>query len=184
VSARVRAQRGRAEQAQADRRAALRMLPRLAGFSPWYTAGLGVVLAGTALRLGDVAAARTHVEDALRLAHELPEATALADWIGGVLGDMDTLAESVVLPASLTAPELRVLRLLPTGLSFAEIGSRLRLSANTVRTHAEAAYRKLAACSRAEAVERARAVGLLDGRASRETAPGRPETAARLSPAC
>ena len=87
-------------------------------------------------------------------------------------------------PDSLTAPELQVLRVLPTGLSFAEIGSRLRLSANTVRTHAEAAYRKLAACSRAEAVERARAVGLLDGRASRETAPGRPETAAPLSPAC
>jgi len=196
VSARVRAQRGRAEQAQADRRAVLRMLPRLAGFSPWYTAELGVVLAGTALRLGDMAAARTHLEDAARLAQELPEAIALTDWIAAVLVDMETLAERVVLPASLTTAELRVLQLLPTHLSFREMAAGLHVSANTVKTHAHAVYRKLDASSRSEAVLKAREGGLLGDavedrtpelqglrllQASRTTAPGRPGTAARLS---
>jgi LuxR family transcriptional regulator, maltose regulon positive regulatory protein len=60
-----------------------------------------------------------------------------------------------------------VLRLLPSELSFAEIGSRLRLSSRTVATHADATYRKLAACSRSEAVERARMVGLLAASAGR-----------------
>jgi LuxR family maltose regulon positive regulatory protein len=74
-------------------------------------------------------------------------------------------------PDSLTAPELQVLRLLPSELSFAEIGSRLRISAGTVHTRAETAYRKLAACSRAEAVERATTVGLLEARAGRAAVP-------------
>ena len=148
VSARVRAQRGRVEQAQADRREALRMLRLLDEFSPWYTAELVVVLAGTALRLGDVAAARTLVEDASRLARELPEATALVDWIGAVLGDVDTLTENVVLPASLTTAELRVLHLLPTHLSFREMAAGLHVSANTIKSQAHAIYRKLDASSR------------------------------------
>ncbi len=170
VSARVRAQRGRADQAQADRREALRMLRRLDEFSPWYTAELGVVLAGTALRLGDVAAARALVQDASRLARELPEATALADWIGGVLGDVDTLRVNVVLPASLTTAELRVLQLLPTHLSFREMAAGLHVSANTVKTHAHAVYRKLDATSRSEAVLKAREGGLL-GDAAEERRP-------------
>jgi DNA-binding CsgD family transcriptional regulator len=137
------------------------MLPRLADFSPWYTAQLAVVLAGAALRLGDVAAARAHVEDTSRLAHELPEASVLAGWIGAVLGDMETLAESVVLPVSLTTAELRVLQLLPTHLSFREMAAGLHVSANTVKTHAHAVYRKLGASSRSEAVLKARECGLL-----------------------
>ena len=37
----------------------------------------------------------------------------------------------------------------------------LHVSANTVKTHAHAIYRKLDACSRSEAVERAREAGIL-----------------------
>jgi LuxR family maltose regulon positive regulatory protein len=43
------------------------------------------------------------------------------------------------------------------------MGRRLHVSANTVKTHAHAVYRKLDVCSRSEAVVRARATGLLDG---------------------
>jgi len=53
-------------------------------------------------------------------------------------------------------------RLLPTHLSFREIGLRLQVSANTVKTHAHAVYRKLDACSRSEAVVQARRMGLVD----------------------
>lgn len=57
--------------------------------------------------------------------------------------------------------ELAVLRLLPSDLSAREIGGDLFLSANTVRTHTRAIYRKLRVGSRAEAVARAGELGLL-----------------------
>jgi len=61
----------------------------------------------------------------------------------------------------LTEGETRVLRYLPTHLSAAAIAAELYLSANTVRTHLRHLYRKLGAHSRQEAVQRARAIGLL-----------------------
>ena len=54
-----------------------------------------------------------------------------------------------------------MLQLLPTHLSFREMAGGLHVSANTVKTHAHAVYRKLDACSRSEAVVRAREAGLL-----------------------
>jgi LuxR family transcriptional regulator, maltose regulon positive regulatory protein len=54
-----------------------------------------------------------------------------------------------------------VLRYLPTNLSAPEIAGELYLSVNTVRTHMRHIYEKLGAHSRTEAVERARALGLL-----------------------
>ena len=65
-------------------------------------------------------------------------------------------------PSALTTAELRVLRMLPTHLSFREMGVRLQVSSNTIKTHAHAVYRKLDACSRSEAVVRARRMGLVD----------------------
>jgi LuxR family maltose regulon positive regulatory protein len=60
-----------------------------------------------------------------------------------------------------SAAELRVLSLLPTDLSLRDIGRRLFISVNTVRTHTRALYRKLGVTSREEAVARANALGLL-----------------------
>jgi len=57
--------------------------------------------------------------------------------------------------------ELAVLRCLATGLSRREIGERLFISLNTVKTHNRELYRKLGATSRAEAVARGEALGLL-----------------------
>jgi LuxR family transcriptional regulator, maltose regulon positive regulatory protein len=61
----------------------------------------------------------------------------------------------------LTTKELDVLRLLATPLSRREIGSRLYVSLNTVKTHQRALYRKLDVTNRTMAVERARDLGLL-----------------------
>jgi LuxR family transcriptional regulator, maltose regulon positive regulatory protein len=62
--------------------------------------------------------------------------------------------------SSLTAAELRLLPLLPTHLSFQEIGERLYLSKNTVKTQAYSVYRKLGVSSRSEAVTRTHELGL------------------------
>ena len=65
--------------------------------------------------------------------------------------------------SALTAAELRLLPLLLTHLSFAEIGAELFLSPNTAKTHAVSIYRKLNAGTRSQAVSRARELGLLEG---------------------
>ncbi len=61
----------------------------------------------------------------------------------------------------LTPKELEVLRLLATRLSRREIGARLYVSLNTVKTHQRAVYRKLCVKHRSAAVSRARQLGLL-----------------------
>ena len=55
-----------------------------------------------------------------------------------------------------------MLRGLATGLSRREIGARLYISLNTVKTHTRELYRKLGATSAADAVARAEALGLLE----------------------
>jgi len=62
---------------------------------------------------------------------------------------------------ALTDGEIRVLHYLPTNLSAREIAGELYLSVNTVKTHQRHLYQKLGARSRSQAVERARAFGLL-----------------------
>jgi LuxR family maltose regulon positive regulatory protein len=61
----------------------------------------------------------------------------------------------------LTKSEIRVLRYLPTHLSAPEVAGELSVSTNTVKTHMRNVYAKLGVHSRAEAVESARALGLL-----------------------
>src|SRR5271165_68835 len=61
----------------------------------------------------------------------------------------------------LSSAEARVLRYLPTKLSAPEIADEMYLSVNTVKTHMRHLYDKLGAHRRHEAVEQARALGLL-----------------------
>ena len=70
-----------------------------------------------------------------------------------------------IVPPRVTEPlsesETRVLRYLPTHLTAPEIANELYLSVNTVSTHTRHLYAKLGVHSRHEAVDRARALGLL-----------------------
>jgi LuxR family maltose regulon positive regulatory protein len=70
-------------------------------------------------------------------------------------------ASSRGLDEPLTDSETRVLRYLPTQLTGPEIANELFLSANTVGTHTRHLYAKLGVHSRREAVDCARALGLL-----------------------
>jgi LuxR family maltose regulon positive regulatory protein len=61
----------------------------------------------------------------------------------------------------LSESELRVLRYLPTNLRGPEIAAELFVSPNTIRSHLRNIYPKLGVHSRADAVNRARELGLL-----------------------
>jgi LuxR family transcriptional regulator, maltose regulon positive regulatory protein len=82
-----------------------------------------------------------------------------------LLGRMDRLAPPPGQPAhqveALSRGEVRVLRYLQTNLSAREIARELSISVNTVKTHQRHLYQKLGARSRTQAVEQARALGLL-----------------------
>jgi LuxR family maltose regulon positive regulatory protein len=90
----------------------------------------------------------------------------MADEVASVLEE----ARAAIIPDSVRAPispaELEVLRLLATDLSQRQIGEKLFLSLNTVKTHVTSVYRKLGVSSREEANARAAALGLLDADAS------------------
>ena len=167
VSALVRAHRDRVEAAQEDRRRAGELLERLVDPPQWYAVEARATLARTTLRLGDAAGARALLAEARRALRGVPDAPLAERWTEACRAQADAFATSVLAgPGSLTTAELRVLRLLPTHLSFREMGLYLHVTANTVKTHAHAVYRKLDASSRSEAVVQARAIGLLDaGRA-------------------
>jgi LuxR family transcriptional regulator, maltose regulon positive regulatory protein len=75
--------------------------------------------------------------------------------------------------SSLTPAELRLLPLLATHLSFREIGERLYISRNTVKTQAIAVYRKFGVTSRSSAISRAVALGLIDDTAITTNGPFR-----------
>jgi LuxR family maltose regulon positive regulatory protein len=84
-------------------------------------------------------------------------------WLDDGWAEIDEHSASALSgPASLTIAELRILRFLPTHLSFREIGERLHVSTNTVKTQAHAVYGKLGVASRSEAVARASALGLIE----------------------
>ena len=61
----------------------------------------------------------------------------------------------------MSSSEFRVLRYLPTNLTAPEIAGELYVSRHTVKTHMRNLYAKLGTHRRAEAVARARDLGLL-----------------------
>jgi LuxR family maltose regulon positive regulatory protein len=160
VSALVRSRLGQLDQAQQDLAPATQLLGALSDFPPWYETEIRIVLARAYVRLDDAGRARALLEEASRFLERTPDAAILGGWID------DAAAELISGSArdgreSLTKAELRTLQYLPSHLSFREIGERIHVSANTVKTQAQAIYRKLDASSRGEAVERARSAGLI-----------------------
>ncbi len=64
-------------------------------------------------------------------------------------------------PEPLSDRELEVLRLVASGKTNAEVARELFVAVGTVKAHANNIYRKLDASNRAEAVSKARNMGLL-----------------------
>ena len=162
VSGLILARSGRAREARADLAHGGDLVDRMAEVAPWLAVEARITLARAALLLGDLAGGRRLVAEAGR---RLRCDEALSGLRPRLEAARDTTAmDPAGSPAgagSLTTAEMRVLRYLPTHLSFREIAGQLYVSRFTVKSQALAVYRKLGATSRAEAVERARGLGLL-----------------------
>jgi LuxR family maltose regulon positive regulatory protein len=163
VAGLVRAIDGRYTSAAEDVAAAERLLDASRAAPSWYAAQVDLAAGRARLRFGAIAGGR----DRLACAHRAPRRVAGADglraWTAAALDDAHAVATAALVTSEpLTVAELRVLRLLPTHLSYREIGERFRTSGHTVKSQAHAVYRKLGATSRSEAVARATAFGLVD----------------------
>ncbi len=95
-------------------------------------------------------------------AHEAVEALTAAGLITAAAAEAAAEGAATVRAASISMTEARVLRYLPTQLTFAMIAGKLGISRSAAKERAERAYKKLGVHSRAEAVRRARALGLID----------------------
>jgi len=95
-------------------------------------------------------------------AHEAVEALAAAGLITAAAGEAVAEGAATVRAASISVTEARVLRYLPTQLTFAMIAGKLGISRSAAKERAERAYKKLGVHSRAQAVSRARDLGLID----------------------
>jgi len=80
-----------------------------------------------------------------------------------LLARMRAPAEKAAAPGAspLTEREAQILQLVAKGLSFADVGNTLDISAHTVVAHVKKIYRKLSVHSRGEAVFEATQLGLL-----------------------
>ncbi len=119
-------------------------------------------LAQAALGCSEVGTAQAILRHAEQITRRRPHLGALCAKLKAVRGQVEDASSSLVGSSMFTPAELRVLQFLPTHLSFQDIGDRLTVSRNTVKTHAMSIYGKLWASSRNEAVERAVQLGLLE----------------------
>ena len=136
------------------------------GESPSRASVFGLLLlAHTAVALGDRADARLLLREAQWARRRDPSATFLnyqLDGLADQLSSAGDLSSAQIQP--LTTAELRFLDYLPTHLSMKEIADLLLISRNTAKSHSVSIYRKLGASSRADAVGTARRLGLLPER--------------------
>ena len=124
-----------------------------------------LVLAKVRAARSRLAPAATDLERARRMIAEFPDPGRLPSIAAAVEQELAAAranAGNGRLVERPSAAELAVLRCLATGLSRREIGEQLYISLNTVKTHTRELYRKLGATSRADAVEQAEALGLLE----------------------
>jgi len=157
----VHAERGRLPEARAELEPVLESRRRLFGISPWPTLELLLLLARVRLDLGDRSGAAELAAEARDVLAALPDGTAA---LQARLAELDRRiagrSRVVSLAEPLTEREVAVLRLLGGSLSLREIGQELYVSANTVKTHTQAIYRKLGVSTRHDAVERGKQLGL------------------------
>jgi ATP/maltotriose-dependent transcriptional regulator MalT len=161
ATAAVYAAEDRFEEALQELEPVLDLRRKNSGLGPWSTIVPTFLLARIRLALGDVAGATELANEAREVLTALPDGT---EMLQARLADLDRHLARPAREADNTEPlterEVVVLRMLGGTLSLREIGHELYVSANTVKTHTQAIYRKLGVTSRHDAVARGKRLGL------------------------
>jgi LuxR family maltose regulon positive regulatory protein len=161
LAARAALQRGHVPAAREHLARAARLRPLLTSAIPTLAVQTLLELGRAYLALNDAAGVRAvlrQARDVLRVRRDLGTLPAQVEELRSAL---EEAREALPGSSSLTTAELRLLPLLATHLTFREIGERLYISQNTVKTQAISVYRKLGVSSRGQAVQRVQAIGLL-----------------------
>jgi LuxR family maltose regulon positive regulatory protein len=150
-----------------DMPTARRLSRRAAQLRPLLTYALPVVAVQTLVELAraylgfaDQDGAGAALDQAARILQRRPDLGTLPKTVARLQARVGEIRSAPIGASSLTAAELRLVPLLPTHLSMQEIGDRLHLSRNTVKSELVSLYRKLGVSSRSEAVARADDLGL------------------------
>jgi LuxR family transcriptional regulator, maltose regulon positive regulatory protein len=168
ASARALLRRGQWDKARRHLTAAERLMPSLTYVIPWLAIQARLELGSAYVTLRDREGARRVLEGADDILSARRELGTLVSALRAFEHEVAAMeAETGV--GGLTPAELRLLPLLSTHLSFREIGERLYVSRNTIKTQAISVYRKLGVSSRSEAIVCAGDLGLVSAGA----APGR-----------
>jgi LuxR family transcriptional regulator, maltose regulon positive regulatory protein len=170
ASARSRLRHGQWDHARRLLTAATRVTPHLTYALPWLAVQARIELTDAYVTLRDREAAQHMLEEARGILALRPGLGVLGDGVERLGAEIAGMPE----PRSgansgLTRAELRLLPLLSTHLSFREIGERLHVSRNTVKTQAISVYRKLGVSNRSDAVAVAEDLGLVETARPRES---------------
>jgi LuxR family maltose regulon positive regulatory protein len=163
VHARTLLHRGEIPRAEEQLAIAARLRPLLTYAMPTLSAQTLLEMAAAYVALADTAGARAVLRDVHDIVRQRPDLGFVASRAEELRAKCDAIHPGVPGASSLTTAELRLLPLLATHLTFPEIGERLFVSRNTVKTQAISIYQKLAVSSRSDAIEQARGCGLLGG---------------------
>jgi LuxR family transcriptional regulator, maltose regulon positive regulatory protein len=140
---------------QGDSAEGRQLVARAARLRPLLNYALPVVsiralleMAQAYLALADPGGARAVLRQADDIFQQRPALGLLPTRVAELRSKVETIRTEALGASSLTTAELRLLPLLPTHLSFREIGERLYISRHTVKTQAISIYRKLGVSSR------------------------------------
>jgi LuxR family transcriptional regulator, maltose regulon positive regulatory protein len=155
----VHAHRGEIDLAQPELERAAEVGRRGAG--PVITSHALLHLALARIAAGDRDGALEALEEAERRVSDAPDpGPLLPRRLAEARSRLSAAPRRVEPGEELSERELEVLRLLATPMTQREIGDRLYVSLNTVKSHSKSIFRKLDVLGRPEAVARARELGL------------------------
>ena len=161
ATAAVYAAEDRFEEALRELAPVLELRRKHPGLGPWSTVVPTLLLARIRIELGDFAGAAELADESREVLTALPDGTeALQARQAEVDRRLARPARETDSTEPLTAREVAVLHMLGGPLSLREIGHELYVSANTVKTHTQAIYRKLGVSSRHDAVVRGKRLGI------------------------
>jgi LuxR family maltose regulon positive regulatory protein len=160
VTARTAIHRGDVTWAQEQLALAAPLRPLLTYAMPHRAVQTLLELGRAHLALDDGAGVRTVLRQVRDILQRRPDLGILPKQAEELQSRADASHDKPAGLSSLTTAERRLLPLLPTHLTFAEIGQQLYVSRHTVKTQAISVYRKLGVSSRSQAVQRLQELGL------------------------